>query len=92
MNFSLQLLLALLRGTRSETLAVDPNLALADAEALYRAGEARLGTNEDMIIHILTTRSPAQLNMTLQYYRQTFGKDFEKVDVTNLSHELYIDC
>jgi len=69
---------------------MDPNVALADAEALYRAGEARLGTNEDIIIHILTTRSPSQLNMTLQYYRQNFGRDFEKVDGTNYFHELSI--
>jgi len=73
-----KLLLALLRGNRSETLAVDPNFALADAHALYQAGEARLGTDEDTFIHILTTRSPAQLNMTLQYYRQIYGRDFEK--------------
>jgi annexin A7/11 len=73
-----KLLLALVRGTRSETLAVDPNLALADAEALYQAGESRIGTNEDIIIHILTTRSPAQLNMTLQCYRQNFRHDFER--------------
>lgn len=79
-NFSLQLLLALVRGNRSETLAVDPNYALSDAHALYRAGVARLGTDEDTFIHILTTRSPAQLNMTLQYYRQTYGHDFEKVN------------
>ncbi|XP_024372730.1 uncharacterized protein [Physcomitrium patens] len=73
-----KLLLALLRGSRSETFSVDSNLALADAHDLYRAGEARLGTNEDIIIHILTTRSPAQLNLALQYYRQTYGHEFMK--------------
>ncbi|KAG0580458.1 hypothetical protein M758_4G177200 [Ceratodon purpureus] len=73
-----KLLLALVRGNRSETLAVDPNLALGDAMELYRAGEGRLGTDEEIIIHILTTRSPTQLNMALQYYRQNFGHDFEK--------------
>lgn len=75
----MQLLLALVRGTRSETLVGDPNLAMADAQALYRATEGRLGTDEELLIHILTTRSPVQLNMALQYYRQTFGHDFEKV-------------
>lgn len=73
-----KLLLALVRGNRSETLAVDPNYALSDAHSLYRAGVARLGTDEDTFIHILTTRSPAQLNLTLQYYRHTYGHDFEK--------------
>jgi hypothetical protein len=74
-----QLLLALVRGNRSESLAVDPNYALSDAHALYRAGVARLGTDEDTFIHILTTRSPAQLRLTLQYYRQNYGHDFGKV-------------
>lgn len=84
-NLALQLLLALVRGNRSETVAVDPNFALADAHALYQAGVARLGTDENAFIHILTTRSPAQLNLTLQYYRQTHGHDFEKVDSSTLS-------
>lgn len=76
----LQLLLALVRGNRSESIAVDPNYALADAHALYNAGVARLGTDENAFIQILATRSPAHLNMTLQYYRQTYGHDFQKVD------------
>lgn len=76
---SVQLLLALARGNRSESLGVDTHLALADAQALYRAGEARLGTNEDTFIHILTTRSAAHLNCTFQYYLQTYGHSFEKV-------------
>lgn len=73
-----KLLLALVRGNRSETTYVDPNFALADAHALYQAGVARLGTDENAFIHILTTRSPAQLNLTLQYYKQTYGHDFER--------------
>jgi annexin A7/11 len=73
-----KLLLALARGNRSESLGVDTRLALADAQALYRAGEARLGTNEDTFIHILTTRSAAHLNCTFQYYLQTYGHSFEK--------------
>ena len=59
---------------------MDHNLAASDAYALYRAGEARWGTDEDTFIHILATRSQAQLNLTLQYYRQTYGHDFEKVN------------
>lgn len=89
MHSALQLLLSLVKGIRSEILAVDPNLALADAEDLYRAGEGRLGTNEDIVVHILTTRSPAQLKMALEYYRQTFGHDFEKVDFDSLPVWMY---
>jgi len=90
-DFVLQLLLALVRGNRSETVAVDPNFALADAHALYQAGVARLGTDENTFIHILTTRSPAQLNLTLQYYRQQYGHDFEKVDYCSISLQLIMD-
>lgn len=58
---------------------MDPNYALADAHALYQAGVAKLGTDENAFIHILTTRSPAQLSLTMQYYRQQYGHDFERV-------------
>lgn len=85
----MQLLLALARGNRSESLGVDTHLALADAQALYQAGEARLGTNEDTFIHILTTRSAAHLNCTFQYYLQTYGHSFEKVSLNPHYYEVY---
>jgi hypothetical protein len=74
-----QLLLALVRGDRSESVSVDQQLAETDAQELYRAGTDRLGTNEDTFIHVLTSRSAVQLSTTLQFYLQTFGHDFEKV-------------
>ncbi|CAM6024727.1 unnamed protein product [Sphagnum balticum] len=73
-----KLLLALLKGNRSEILGVDRQLAMADAHALYKAGEGRLGTNEDTFIHILATRSAAHLTTVSQYYLQAFGHSLEK--------------
>jgi hypothetical protein len=82
-NYVLQLLLALLKGNRSEILGVDRQLAMADAHALYKAGESRLGTNEDTFIHILATRSAAHLTTVSQYYLQAFGHSLEKVSSTS---------
>jgi hypothetical protein len=63
----------------SESLGENQELALADAHELYRAGAARLGTNEDTFIHVFTTRNAAQLRTTLQLYQQTFGHALETV-------------
>jgi hypothetical protein len=41
--------------------AVNPAQAKADAEALYKAGEKRLGTDDDTFIQIITGRSNAHL-------------------------------
>jgi hypothetical protein len=79
----LQLLLEIVKGNRSESLGVDRQLALADAHALYKAGEGRWGTNEDTFIHILATRSAAHLTTVSQYYLQTFGHSLEKVSFTS---------
>jgi hypothetical protein len=70
--------LEIVKGNRSESLGVDRQLALADAHALYKAGEGRWGTNEDTFIHILATRSAAHLTTVSQYYLQTFGHSLEK--------------
>jgi hypothetical protein len=78
-----KLLLALLKGNRSEILGVDQQLAMADAHALYKAGEGRWGTNEDTFIHILATRSAAHLTTVSQYYLQAFGHSLEKVSSTS---------
>ncbi|CAK9865420.1 unnamed protein product [Sphagnum jensenii] len=74
-----KLLLALVRGDRSESVNVDQQLAETDAHELYRAGASRLGANEDTFIHVLTSRSAVQLSTTLQFYLRTFGHDLEKV-------------
>jgi len=70
----------------SESLGENQELALADAHELYRAGAARLGTNEDTFIHVFTTRNAAQLRTTLQLYEQTFGHALETVSIILCFH------
>jgi len=56
-----RLLCALITRVPPPPMAVDPVMAKADAETLYKAGEKRLGTDEDAFIQILTGRSNAHL-------------------------------
>lgn len=73
-----KLLLTYLTEHRSESPQVDINMAQADARDLCKAGEGRLGTDEDAIIYILSTRSSAQLNAAFNIYKQCYGHDIEK--------------
>ncbi|XP_060682232.1 annexin A3a isoform X2 [Hemiscyllium ocellatum] len=55
-------LLILLEARRDENCqVVDERLFKSDAQALYKAGEKRLGTDEAKFIEVLCLRSPAQL-------------------------------
>ena len=45
-----------------------------DAAALYQAGEGKWGTDEDTFIRIFSTRSPEELALINQYYKQNAGK------------------
>lgn len=63
------LLLAVLECKRQDpTTHVNPLLAEADAKALYKAGEKRMGTDEATFIDIFTTRSFPQLRATFEEY------------------------
>ncbi|RKO97169.1 hypothetical protein CXG81DRAFT_15258 [Caulochytrium protostelioides] len=70
------LLTALLAGARDESGQVlDP---MADVEALYRAGEKRLGTDESTFIRILCSRSDRHLQAVFAGYVQRTGHTLEK--------------
>ncbi|KAH9321503.1 hypothetical protein KI387_016142, partial [Taxus chinensis] len=73
-----KLLLAYLSATRYEGPQVDMRLAEMDAKALYKAGEARLGTDEATFIHIFSTRSSAQLAAIASVYHNMYRRDLEK--------------
>ena len=73
-----QLLLALVRGSRPETTAVDRHIALNDAHQLNKVFLGKSG-NEETLIRIFCTRSQQQLTATLNYYHQHYGHEFEKV-------------
>jgi len=56
---------------------LDVRVAIADAEALYKAGAARMGTDEEAIIKILSSRSPEHLEAVGLAYADATGKTLE---------------
>ncbi|VDM15716.1 unnamed protein product [Hydatigera taeniaeformis] len=72
-----KILIALLQAQREERAPVSVNSAAADAEALYKAGENRLGTEEAVFTRILTQRSFEQIRAISQSYQQKYGKPLE---------------
>ncbi|XP_021775193.1 annexin D5-like [Chenopodium quinoa] len=73
-----KLLLAYISILRYEGYEVDAMMAENDAKTLYRAGEKRLGTDEDMFIRIFSERSRAQLAATDLAYNRMHGHNLEK--------------
>ena len=72
-NFRL-LLIALLQCNRSNNPNPDLNACQADADALYRAGEGRWGTDEATFIRIFANRSAAEIACINQCYLKMRGK------------------
>lgn len=75
----LQLLLAYASLPRYEGPEFDRMMAENDAKMLYKAGEKRLGTDEDMFINIFTGRGSAHLAGIDSAYRNMYGHSLEKV-------------
>ncbi|XP_038625866.1 annexin A1 [Tachyglossus aculeatus] len=72
-------LLSLAKGDRSEDIGVNDELAENDARALYEAGEKRKGTDVNVFITILTTRSYPHLRRVFQKYAKYSQHDMNKV-------------
>jgi len=80
------LLVALVQGNRDE---VNSNRDVkADVEALYRAGEGRLGTDESTFISILCGRPEAHLRQVFAQYQQKYGHTMEKVIKSEFSGDI----
>lgn len=63
------------------------NLTLAKSEAkLLHEKITDKAYNDDDLIRILATRSRAQINATLNHYKDAFGKDINKVHIAWLSN------
>ena len=75
----LQLLLAYASLPRYEGPEFDIMMAENDAKMLYKAGEKRLGTDEDMFINIFTGRGRAHLAGIDSAYHSMYGHSLEKV-------------
>lgn len=74
-----KVLLSLVKGDRSEDLAINEDLADTDARALYEAGEKRRGTDVNVFSTILTTRSYAQLRRMFQKYSKYSDHNMNEV-------------
>jgi len=62
------LLKGLLAAEREENVVVNNEDAIVDARALLKAGAEKIGTDEDVFIRILTTKSLPQLRATFDHY------------------------
>jgi len=73
-----QALVDLSDGNRDENPIVNAAQLQADARALYKAGEGRIGTDEKVFIKILCNHAP-WYNMALNtYYGQTYKHDLRR--------------
>ncbi|XP_053558474.1 annexin A1 [Bombina bombina] len=73
-----KVLLALIKGERSEDPSVSEDQADNDARALYEAGEKRKGTDVSVFISILTSRSFPHLQRVFQRYAKYSKNDVNK--------------
>jgi len=68
------LLIALLQGSRDESNTINQSQVEKDVDALYKAGEGKLGTDEETFIRIFTLRNPAHLSSLNMYYKHRYKK------------------
>ncbi|CAN9499746.1 unnamed protein product [Ophioblennius macclurei] len=83
-----RLLISLAQGNRDERENVDISLAKQDAQALYAAGENKLGTDESKFNAILCARSKPHLRAVFLEYQKMCGRDIEKSIVREMSGDL----
>uniref|UniRef100_A0A8C1P7P2 Annexin n=1 Tax=Cyprinus carpio TaxID=7962 RepID=A0A8C1P7P2_CYPCA len=82
------LLVSLAQGNRDESENVDISVAKQDAQALYQAGENKLGTDESKFNAILCARSKAHLRAVFNEYQHMCGRDIEKSIDREMSGDL----
>uniref|UniRef100_A0A8C6UU62 Annexin n=1 Tax=Neogobius melanostomus TaxID=47308 RepID=A0A8C6UU62_9GOBI len=83
-----RLLISLAQGNRDEREHVDVSLAQQDAQALYAAGENKLGTDESKFNAILCARSKSHLRAVFTEYQRMCGRDIEKSIDREMSGDL----
>ncbi|KAM9847538.1 annexin A11a [Aulostomus maculatus] len=83
-----RLLISLAQGNRDERENVDISLAKQDAQALYAAGENKLGTDESKFNAILCARSKSHLRTVFMEYQKMCGRDIEKSIGREMSGDL----
>ncbi|KAL4591298.1 hypothetical protein LXL04_004256 [Taraxacum kok-saghyz] len=73
-----KILLACISKPRYEGMEVDREMAAKDAKALYKAGEKKLGTDEEVFVEIFSERSRAHLVAINSFYHDMYGKSLKK--------------
>jgi len=72
------ILVSLCQGNRSEDKEVHEDLAKKEAEALYQAGEKKMGTNEEVFNRVFCVTSYRQLRAVFAEYKKIAKKDIVK--------------
>jgi len=88
-------LITLLNTPRPPPNVVDPVRAASDAEAFYRAGEGRIGTDERAYMTIIASNSREQLVLMDQNYRSAHPKGMEhaiKSETTGHFRDTLLAC
>ncbi|XP_011211447.1 annexin B10 [Bactrocera dorsalis] len=83
-GFFRRLLTLIVTGVRDPAGTVDAIKAHEDAEALYAAGEAKLGTDEAVFNRIMSHSSFAQLRLIFDEYKELSGQTIEQA----IKHEM----
>lgn len=79
-----RLLTLIVTGVRDDSNKVDPDKAKEQAEALYNAGEGKLGTDEEIFNKILAHENFNQLRRIFEEYKEVSGNTIEQA----IKHEL----
>uniref|UniRef100_A0A1A9Z5V4 Annexin n=1 Tax=Glossina pallidipes TaxID=7398 RepID=A0A1A9Z5V4_GLOPL len=84
-----RLLTLIVTGVRDPPGTVDAEKAKELAQALYNAGEAKLGTDEEVFNRILSHSSFAQLRLIFDEYKQLSGQTIEQAIKHEMSGDLH---
>ncbi|KAJ0176397.1 hypothetical protein K1T71_007576 [Dendrolimus kikuchii] len=76
------------KGARDDEGPVDPVKAREDAQALYDAGEAKWGTDEEVFNRILAHENFAQLRQIFEEYKNISGRTIEQAIKAEIGGEL----
>jgi len=83
-----RLLTLIVTGVRDPAGSVDREKAKEQAAALYNAGEAKLGTDEEVFNRVMSHGSFAQLRLVFEEYKQLTGETIEQAIKHEMSGEL----